>query len=163
MIGLMAIAIILGTAWSFSKWSVRRERQTMETLNAVMEATVLRRSLKESVGKILEKTVEGLGATSGSVHLADGEERYLHLVHAAGVQWFDGLTQVPLSDALVMRLNPTVEGVIVETPELTSPWAALTTGQSPTLVTIRLGERQRGNVLVLGGPLVVRRKPTSPL
>jgi signal transduction histidine kinase len=140
--------LILGVL-RVGRWVGESERQEADVLSAIMAATVLRRSLEESMGLVLEGAVDQLKAASGSLHLAEGEGRFLRMVYAVGIEQFDLLARIPLNDSLVSRLLSAPEDAIVEPLNLDSPWTALSPGTGMTLIAVRLGGRNRRQGLMV--------------
>lgn len=158
---LLAVAMALGVlwaAWFMGKWSARRERRAADALGAVMQATVLRRNLKETMGRLLEATVRGLNADSGALHLADEQSGGLRLVYAVGIVQLARLTQIPFDDPLVAYLEADAEGVVTaEVDDDGLPWAALANGQRLALAAVGIGRAWRRSsklqgLITLGWP-----------
>lgn len=153
VLGLPLLAGLLWGAWQLGQWSARRESQTANALNAVMAATVLRRSRSETLGRILEETTSHLQATSGCIHLVNREGRGLGLVHATGIERLDLLTDLSPRDGVVSQLNSADDEAIVAPLDPESPWAAMSAGRWLTLLAVRLGGRTRPTgLMVLGWP-----------
>ena len=120
-----------------------------------MATTVLRRSVDDSLGLILERTVASLGATSGSLHLAEFPGDNLLLIKAVGVERRDLVTDLSWDDDLIWRLHhaPDKRNILVQPLNYASPWAALAAGRPVTLAAIRLGGRHKwSGVMVLAWP-----------
>jgi len=149
LMGFLILAGLILGALRLGRWSAARERQEADVLSAIMAATVLRRSLEESMGIVIECAASQLQAVSGSLHLADADERSLRMVYAVGMEQFDLLARVPLNDPLVRRLLSAPEDAILEPLDLDSHWAALSPGVRLTLVGVRLGGRYRRQGLMV--------------
>ena len=138
-----------------SQWTAQREQPGVEALNAIMAITVLRHRVDDSLGLILERTVASLGATSGSLHLAEHPGDNLSLIKAVGVERCDLLTNLSWDDHLIWRLHhaPDKRDILVQPLNYASPWVALAPGRPVTLAAIRLGGRHKwSGVMVFAWP-----------
>lgn len=156
---LAAVALAVGCAVAFRLGQragithSRQELRAVQTVQAVMAASAVRRDLRETLAAILERAARGLEATSGSLSLSEiGGD--LRLVHAVGVEDVASMKVVGPDDALVRQLATAGELPIVRTVDPVSPWAALAGNQPQcTLVVASFGAGpRRYGVLALAWP-----------
>jgi signal transduction histidine kinase len=161
LLGLLAlIGVTLWGTWTFGQWRDQRERRAARALAAVMAATTLRRSLPESLSRLVERAVDELGAASGSLHVVVAD--LLQLVNSVGVEQLGRLAQVPLRDPLVQAAIEAVDGMLMAPLPDASPWTALSHGQSLTLAVVRLGGSAEPNgLLALAWPTAWQAEANS--
>lgn len=144
LLAVVMMLAVLWAAWFMGRWSARRERRAADALGAVMQATVLRRNLKETMGQLLETTVSGLNADSGALHLADEQTGGLRLVYAVGIVQLARLTHIPFDDPLVAYLEADADGVVTaDVDDDGLPWASLANGKGVALTTVPIGRARR--------------------
>lgn len=111
------LAALLGG--QIGRWSARRAGRDLQALTAVMDATVQRRDLRETLGRLVEVSVSELGARSGAIYLL--EDGQWALAHAVQVAEVTRLLAVPVSAGA----EPVGVVGVADPP---GPWAALAPG-----------------------------------
>ncbi|MCC6191691.1 MAG: HAMP domain-containing histidine kinase [Anaerolineales bacterium] len=146
--GLFVGAVLWGV-WRASQWLLQRERAWGDALGAVMAATVMRRDREQTLGVILECSLEALGGLGGTLHLVrPGAPCYL-LAHAVNVVQLDWLAALPADDLLLCRSLAATGPALLPVAEVAVRWRALASGRDHVLVGMCLG---RQALLVLAWP-----------
>ncbi len=169
--GLLLLLVIAAALWAGyglgrrSGWrATRQQLKSVQTLNALMSATAVRRDPPETLGLILEGACRGLAASSGSLHLARRSGETLRLLQAVNVEDLAGLSSVPAGDPLVEELAASEGGLVVADVPRDSQWSALADdGGERTLAAIRVG-RPSGwhGLLVLAWPARHQAEAAAP-
>ncbi|MCC6190627.1 MAG: sensor histidine kinase [Anaerolineales bacterium] len=126
---------------------LRRDKSWNDAIGEVMAATVQRRDRDQSLGIILECSVQALGAYSGTLHLARAERSVYELAHAVNVERLDWLAALPAEDALTRLLGSSSKPVLLTGMQLAARWQALAAGSDGGVVATHLGKHA---LLVLG-------------
>jgi signal transduction histidine kinase len=145
LLGLLLVLAVLWAAWFLGKWSAHRERRSADALGAVMQATTLRRSLQETMGRLLESTTSGLNADSAALHVLDESDGNFKLFYTVGIVQLARLVNIPPDDPLRAHLEADRDGVVTGVvDDFGSPWAALAHGPTLALAAARIeGWRDR--------------------
>ncbi len=141
---LLVVAAALWAGYGLGRRSGWRatcqQLKSMQTLNALMAATAVRREPQETLGLILELACRELGASSGSLHLARRSGEPLRLLHTVNIEDLAALSSVPIGDPLVDKLAASEGGLAVADVPRDSQWSALASdGEERTLAAIRIG------------------------
>jgi signal transduction histidine kinase len=150
---IAALGALLG--WQLGRWSARQAGRDLQAVTAVMDATVQRRDLRETLGRLVEVSVSALGARNGAVYLL--EENHWALVHAVQLAEVGRLLVVPIADAISAGAEP------VGVAHLTDPqgrWTALAVAPG-AISAVRFGLARPGRrcgLLVLGWPSAARAR-----
>lgn len=140
--------------WLIGRATATGPARGRDPLGAIMAATVQRRSRRETLGHLLEAVVHVVRAESAVAYLVDPRTSQLEAVYAIGVDHFDQVARVPVTDPLVQALvahKGDVLQVEVDNPSLR--WAALAHGKARALALIKIGAPRGLNVeqfLLLG-------------
>lgn len=146
--GLFACAVLWGV-WRAGQWLLQRERAWTDALGAVMAATVLRRDREQTLAIILERSVEALGASGGTLHLVRDGTSFHALAHAVNVVQLDWLVELPANDPVARRTLNSAAPVLLEAALARPRWEALAAGPESALVGVALS---RQVLLVLTWP-----------
>ncbi|MCC7362681.1 MAG: sensor histidine kinase [Anaerolineales bacterium] len=106
-----------------------------------MAATVTRRDREQTMSVILERSVEALGALSGTLHLFQPETSDYRLAHAVNVQYLDRLVTLPADDPVLQKTLSSVMPVIFEGDQVGLRWQALGVGPDHVIVGVGLGHQ----------------------
>ncbi len=140
--------------WLIGRATATGPARGRDPLGAIMAATVQRRSRRETLGHLLEAVVRVVRAESAVAYLVDPRTSQLEAVYAIGVDHFDQVARVPVTDPLVQALvahKGDVLQVEVDNPSLR--WATLAHGKARALAVIKIGAPRGLNVeqfLLLG-------------
>ncbi len=140
--------------WLIGRATATGPARGRDPLGAIMAATVQRRSRRETLGHLLEAVVRVVRAESAVAYLVDPRTSQLEAVYAIGVDHFDQVARVPVTDPLVQALvahKGDVLQVEVDNPSLR--WATLAHGKAHALAVIKIGAPRGLNVeqfLLLG-------------
>lgn len=145
--GLLMLLVVAGALWAgcglgrqSGGRATRLQLQSMQTVNAIMSATAVRRDPQETLGLILELACRGLAASSGSLHLAKRSGEPLRLLHTVNIEDLAALSSVPTGDPLVNELAASESGLVVVAVPKDSQWSALASdGEDRTLAATRVG------------------------
>lgn len=137
--GLFAACVLWGV-WRAGQWLLKRERSWNDAVSEVMAATVQRPDRDQSLGIILERSVQALGAYSGTLHLAYEEGAGHKLAHAVNVEQLDWLVDLPANDALTRLLGSSSKPVLFTGIQLAARWQALGVGSDGGVVVARFGK-----------------------
>lgn len=132
-------------------YDAHRERARHAAITEVMASTVARRDIDETLGWVLHRAAEGLGAVSGAVLLARSDGHPLDLVGTLGVARLDRLTRVPVDDPLVERLHAGGDDAVLLWVHRETPWLALAPDgrQAVWAAAARTGSDRRRGLLAL--------------
>ena len=148
---------VLWSVWRVGQWLLQRERTWSDSLGAVMAATVLRRDRVQTLSTILERSIQELGAVSGTLHLARTEAPAFVLAHAVNLERLDRLVTLPAEDGLASQVRSSREPVYSDAIPAGSPWAALTDDRAGAIVGFRL-RREAIFVLAWAKPQTAARQ-----
>lgn len=143
LLALTMIGAVL--LWQLGRWSARQAGRGAAALTAVMDATVQRRDLSETLGRLLQSVADELQAMNGALFLSDAREGWT-LVHTVGLADVAPLTLLPADDALVQSASEASNPVVVaQVHDPLIPWAAL----AHDLSVVRFGVARPGRRLGL--------------
>lgn len=137
--GLLLILSVAGGVWWYGQVLGHREQQAAQALATVVGATRLRRNLIESLSYALEQMVLALRPTCAGLYLVESER--LRLIHSVGIERFEHLAQLPVTDELATLALASPEGYVVEPLDGSLPWSALAAHRTSTLSLMRIGTR----------------------
>ncbi|MCC7362063.1 MAG: HAMP domain-containing histidine kinase [Anaerolineales bacterium] len=143
------VGAVLWGVWRVGQWLLQRERAWGDALGAVMAATVLRRDREQTLGVILECSIEALGGLGGTLHLVRPAAPGYVLAHAVNVVQLDWLAALSADDLLLCRSLAAAGPVLLPMAEVAVRWRALASGRDHVLVGMGLG---RQALLVLAWP-----------
>jgi len=106
-----------------------------------MADTVTRRDREQTMSVILERSVEALGAVSGTLHLFQPETSGYRLAHAVNVQYLDRLVTLPADDPVLQRTLSSVMPIILAADQAGSRWNSLSVGPDHVIVGLGLGHQ----------------------
>ena len=130
----------LAMGWLIGRATVASRSWGRDPLGAIMAATVQRRSRRETLGHLLEAVVRVVRAESAVAYLVDPRTSQLEAVYAIGVEHFDQVARVPVTDPLVQALGSHAGEVLqVEVDNPSLRWAALAHGRARALALIKIG------------------------
>jgi signal transduction histidine kinase len=148
LVGGLFVGTVLWGVWRAGQWLLQRERGWGDALGVVMAATVLRRDRDQTLGVILERSLEALGGRGGTLHLVRPAASSYDLAHAVNVVQLDWLAALPADDLVLCRSMAASGPVVLPMAEVAARWRALAPGDH-TLVGMTLG---RQALLVLAWP-----------
>lgn len=126
--------------WAIGRVTVGGRPRVNDPLGTIMAATVLRRSRRETLGHLLEAVVRVVGAEGAVAYLVDPRTSQLEAAYVIGVDHFDQVARVPVTDPLVQALSSHKQDVLqVEVDNPTLRWAALANGKARALAAIKIG------------------------
>ncbi len=126
--------------WAIGRVTVGSRPRVNDPLGTIMAATVLRRSRRETLGHLLEAVVRVVGADGAVAYLVDPRTSQLEAAYAIGVDHFDQVARVPVTDPLVQALTAHKQDVLqVEVDNPSLRWAALANGKARALAAIKIG------------------------
>ncbi len=134
--GVFVCAVLWGV-WRVGLWLLQRERTWTDPVGVVMAATVTRRDFEQTLSVILERSVEALGASSGTLHLFQPETSDYRLAHAVNVHYLDRLAALPADDPVLQRALGSVMPIILGADQAGSRWKAF--GIDPDQVIVGMG------------------------
>ncbi len=150
---VLIVLFVVGipSTWFAGRWFIRRERQEVDALGAAIQATVARRSIKETMGHLLEATVQSLHAERGAIHLIDKDAGCLRLLYAVDVVQLGQLTFISPDDPLVAHLKASDDGALIgKLDDPSAPWSALAGQPGAVIATARIS-RVTGRGATLDG------------
>ncbi len=149
VVGGLFVGAVLWGVWQAGQWLLQRERAWGDALGVVMAATVLRRDREQTLGLILERSLEPLGGLGGTLHLIRPPAAGYSLAQAVNVVQLDWLAALPADDLVLCRSLAAKGPVLVPVAEVAARWRALAPGGGQALVGVALG---RQALLVLAWP-----------
>ncbi len=136
----MAAAGLLVMGWLIGRATTAGRARVHDPLGTIMAATVLRRSRRETLGHLLEAVVRVVRAEGAVAYLVDPRTSQLEAAYAIGVDHFDQIARVPVTDPLVQALNAHKQDVLqVEVDNPSLRWAALANGKARALAALKIG------------------------
>jgi signal transduction histidine kinase len=162
---LVVAMVTMALGWIVARATKPTPRHE-DVLGAVMAATILRRSRKETMGHLVEAAVRALGADGATIHLVEPRADRLELAYANGLDNFEQFARIPSHDPLVQTvLAHKDELVMVEVDNPSLRWASLAHGKAKALSAMRLGG-PRGSrlqhLLVFGWASKARARAATP-
>lgn len=139
-IWIVAAAGLLVMGWLIGRATTAGRARVHDPLGTIMAATVLRRSRRETLGHLLEAVVRVVRAEGAVAYLVDPRTSQLEAAYAIGVDHFDQIARVPVTDPLVQALNAHKQDVLqVEVDNPSLRWAALANGKARALAALKIG------------------------
>ncbi len=133
--------------WLVGRVSAGGRSRSGDPLGSIMAATVLRRSRRETLGHLLEAVVRVVRAESAVAYLVDPRTSQLEAAYTIGVEHFDQIARVPVTDPLVQALNTHKQDVLqVEVDNPSLRWAALAHGKARALAALKIGAPRGGAI-----------------
>ncbi len=137
---LVAAGALLVMGWLIGRATAGGRRRPQDPLGTIMAATVLRRSRRETLGHLLEAVVRVVRAESAVAYLVDPRTSQLDAAYVIGVDHFDEVAHVPITDPLVQALAAHKQDVLqVEVDNPSLRWAALANGKARALAALKIG------------------------
>ncbi len=163
MLGVAVVTLVLG--WSAARiWRPAAKHE--DVLGAVMAATILRRSRKETMGHLVEAAVRALGVEGASIHLVEPRGERLELAYAYGLDNFEQFARIPAHDPFVQTVLAHKDDLLmVEVDNPSLRWASLAHGKAKALSALRLGGPRGSSLqhlLVFGWTSKARARAAMP-
>ena len=102
---------------------------------------VLRRDREQTLGLILERSLDALGGLGGTLHLIRPPAPDYVMAQAVNVVQLDWLAVLPADDLLLCRALAAKGPVLLPITEVAARWRALVPGNGHALVGVALGRR----------------------
>ncbi len=139
-IWIVAAGGLLLMGWLIGRAMASGRSRSRDSLGAIMAATVQRRSRRETLGHLLEAVMRVVKAEGAVAYLVDPRTSQLEAAYAIGVDHFDEIARVPVTDPLVQALTTHKGDVLqVEVDNPSLRWAALAHGKARALAAIKIG------------------------